>query len=167
MSHSDFSLDAPIILDVLLLSSITFSVWLMNQWREPLCLHLSNWYICATQIFSAIGLVNIDFPLIIFVGTLLTSCRYIGRKISPTSPIFKFLTTPLDERQIKEILRVYFKLIVKPNLGLFVFRPDIQLKSWVYKKLFLDEHRWIEEQKKSRIWISGWLKILCSVWQMA
>ena len=48
-------------------------------------IHL-NWYVCAIQIFHALGLVNFDFTLIIFVGTLLTSCRYIGLKISLAFP---------------------------------------------------------------------------------
>ena len=38
------------------------------------------------------GLVDFDFSLIIFVGTLLRSRRYIYLKISPAlPPIFKFL----------------------------------------------------------------------------
>ena len=49
--QSDFSLDLPLILDVVLLSLIIFSIWSMNQQRETLCLHLLNWYIYATEIF--------------------------------------------------------------------------------------------------------------------
>ena len=87
--QSDFTLDPPLILDVLLLSLITFSDWLMNQWRETVCLCILNWSIYATQVFPALGLINFDFSLITFVGTLPTSCRYIGLKISPNPPHFQ------------------------------------------------------------------------------
>ena len=51
------------------------------------------------QIFSALGLGNFDFSLIILVGTLLTSCQYIGLKISlpPPPPHFQipgYVTVP-------------------------------------------------------------------------
>ena len=84
--QSDFSLVPHPILDVLLLSLITFTVLLMNQWREILCLRLLNWYICDSNVFSTVSFVNFDFSLIIFVGTLPISCRYNGLKISLDSP---------------------------------------------------------------------------------
>ena len=58
-----------------------FDWWISG---ETLCLRLLNWHICAIQVFPALGLVNFDVSLIIFVDTLLISCRYIGLKFPPT-----------------------------------------------------------------------------------
>ena len=66
-----------------------------------------NWYICATQVFLALSLINFDFSLITFVVTLLTSCRNIGPKFPLPLPIFKFLATRLISGEFELRVHVY------------------------------------------------------------